>query len=100
MEERSAQPPAILAGDAEREHSTQLLSQAVVEGRLTLEEFSDRVGRAQAVVRARVAHPQPVENFCGRAGFRASIRDNLVFREEIGTLRRFSMWTSSPAGMR
>jgi hypothetical protein len=48
MEEHAAQPPAILAGDAEREHSTQLLSQAVVEGRLTLEEFSDRVERAQA----------------------------------------------------
>src|ERR1700760_2563908 len=48
MEEHSAQPPAILAADAEREHSTQLLSQAVVEGRLTLEEFSDRVERAQA----------------------------------------------------
>ncbi|MFL5859852.1 MAG: DUF1707 domain-containing protein [Solirubrobacteraceae bacterium] len=40
--------PAILAGDEEREHSTQALSQAVVEGRLTLEEFSDRVGAAQA----------------------------------------------------
>src|ERR1700759_5349916 len=48
MQEPTSQPPAILAGDAEREHSTQLLSQAVVEGRLTLEEFSDRVGRAQA----------------------------------------------------
>jgi len=48
MEEPTAQPPAILAGDAEREHSTQLLNAAVVEGRLTLEEFSDRVERAQA----------------------------------------------------
>jgi hypothetical protein len=48
MEERNPQPPAILAGDAEREHSTELLSRAVVEGRLTLEEFSDRVERAQA----------------------------------------------------
>lgn len=48
MEEPSPQPPAILAGDAEREHSTQLLNTAVVEGRLTLEEFSDRVERAQA----------------------------------------------------
>ncbi len=48
MEEPTAQPPAILAGDAEREQSTQLLSTAVVEGRLTLEEFSDRVERAQA----------------------------------------------------
>ena len=50
MEEQNPQPqpPAILAGDAEREQSTQLLSRAVVEGRLTLEEFSDRVERAQA----------------------------------------------------
>jgi uncharacterized protein DUF1707/cell wall-active antibiotic response 4TMS protein YvqF len=48
MEERNPHTPAILAGDAEREHSTQLLSRAVVEGRLTLEEFSDRVERAQA----------------------------------------------------
>jgi Domain of unknown function (DUF1707)/Cell wall-active antibiotics response 4TMS YvqF len=51
MEEPTSQPasrPAILAGDQEREHSTELLSQAVVEGRLTLEEFSDRVERAQA----------------------------------------------------
>lgn len=48
MEEPTAQPPAILAGDAEREHSTQLLNTAVVEGRLTLEKFSDRVERAQA----------------------------------------------------
>src|ERR1700759_5874289 len=47
MQEPTSQPPAILAGDAERDHSTQLLSQAVVEGRLTLEEFSDRVERAQ-----------------------------------------------------
>jgi uncharacterized protein DUF1707/cell wall-active antibiotic response 4TMS protein YvqF len=48
MEERNPQPPAILAADAEREQSTQVLSRAVVEGRLTLEEFSDRVERAQA----------------------------------------------------
>jgi hypothetical protein len=46
------QPPAILAGDAEREQSTQMLSLAVVEGQLTLEEFSDRVERAQ-VARTR-----------------------------------------------
>ena len=48
MEERNPQPPAILAGDAEREQSTQLLTRAVVEGRLTLEEFSERVEHAQA----------------------------------------------------
>jgi Domain of unknown function (DUF1707)/Cell wall-active antibiotics response 4TMS YvqF len=37
----------ILASDAEREHSIVLLRDAVTTGRLTLEEFSDRVGRAQ-----------------------------------------------------
>ncbi|HEY2260006.1 MAG TPA: DUF1707 domain-containing protein [Solirubrobacteraceae bacterium] len=39
--------PALLASDAERERTTTLLRDAVVEGRLTLEEFTDRVGRAQ-----------------------------------------------------
>lgn len=42
------QPPAILAGDRDRDHSIELLSTAVAEGRLNLEEFSDRVGLAQA----------------------------------------------------
>jgi hypothetical protein len=41
-------PPAILASDAEREHSVAVLRDAVVEGRLTLEEFGERVGRVQA----------------------------------------------------
>jgi DUF1707 SHOCT-like domain len=40
--------PGILASDAEREHSVSILRDAVVAGRLTLEEFSDRVGRAQS----------------------------------------------------
>lgn len=40
--------PALLAGDDDRERSIALLTQAVVEGRLTLEEFSDRVGVAQS----------------------------------------------------
>ncbi len=39
--------PAIRASDAEREHVIDVLRQAVVEGRLTLEEFSDRVDSAQ-----------------------------------------------------
>jgi hypothetical protein len=39
--------PAIRASDEERERSIVLLRDAVVAGRLTLEEFSDRVGRAQ-----------------------------------------------------
>ncbi len=37
----------VLASDAEREQSTVLLRDAVTSGRLTLEEFSERVGRAQ-----------------------------------------------------
>jgi Domain of unknown function (DUF1707)/Cell wall-active antibiotics response 4TMS YvqF len=37
----------VRASDAEREHSIVLLREAVTSGRLTLEEFSDRVGRAQ-----------------------------------------------------
>jgi uncharacterized protein DUF1707/cell wall-active antibiotic response 4TMS protein YvqF len=41
------QHPAILASDAEREGTVELLRQAVADGRLTLEEFSDRVGLAQ-----------------------------------------------------
>ena len=38
----------VLASDAEREQSIVLLRDAVTSGRLTLEEFSDRVERAQA----------------------------------------------------
>jgi hypothetical protein len=41
------QHPAILASDAEREVTVETLRQAVVDGRLNLEEFSDRVGLAQ-----------------------------------------------------
>jgi Domain of unknown function (DUF1707) len=39
--------PALLASDDERERAGAQLRDAVVAGRLTLEEFSDRVGRAQ-----------------------------------------------------
>jgi hypothetical protein len=41
-------PTPILASDAERERSIALLRDAVSEGRLTLEEFSERVGLAHA----------------------------------------------------
>jgi Domain of unknown function (DUF1707) len=40
--------PALLAGDEDRERSVELLTQAVVAGRLTLEEFSERVGVAHS----------------------------------------------------
>jgi Domain of unknown function (DUF1707)/Cell wall-active antibiotics response 4TMS YvqF len=40
--------PAVLASDAEREHSCSVLREASVEGRLTLDEFSLRVDRALA----------------------------------------------------
>ena len=43
-----AAPVPILASDAEREHSIVLLREAVGEGRLTLEEFSQRVDLVQA----------------------------------------------------
>jgi hypothetical protein len=46
-------PAPILASDAERERRVALLRDAVGEGRLTLEEFSERVGLAQA---ARTDH--------------------------------------------
>jgi hypothetical protein len=39
--------PPIRSSDAEREHCIDVLRDAVVHGRLTLEEFSDRVGAAQ-----------------------------------------------------
>src|SRR5579859_7060198 len=39
-------PPAMLASDAERQQAIVILRQAVVEGRLTLDEYSDRVGIA------------------------------------------------------
>ena len=39
--------PGLRLSDQEREHGVALLRDAVVVGRLTLEEFGDRVGRAQ-----------------------------------------------------
>jgi Domain of unknown function (DUF1707)/Cell wall-active antibiotics response 4TMS YvqF len=41
-------PPALLASDTERDQSVELLRSAVVDGRLTLEEFTARVELAQA----------------------------------------------------
>jgi hypothetical protein len=53
----------ILASDAERERSIALLREAVGEGRLTLEEFTERVGLAQAARTdqelARLRHDLP-----------------------------------------
>lgn len=50
LQSMSDQPqhPAILAGDSDRDRSIETLSGAVAEGRLTLEEFSERVGLAHA----------------------------------------------------
>ncbi len=39
--------PDLRASDADRDRSVDVLRDAVVEGRLTLEEFSERVGHAQ-----------------------------------------------------
>ena len=46
--EGDLEPTPMLASDAEREGSVLKLRDAVGEGRLTLEEFSDRVGLVQA----------------------------------------------------
>jgi hypothetical protein len=43
---RRKRVPAVLASDAEREHAVNALREAAAEGRLTLEEFSTRVGTA------------------------------------------------------
>ena len=45
--EEGSQPP-ILASDAERERACSVLREASVDGRLTLDEFSQRIGRALA----------------------------------------------------
>lgn len=42
----SGNRPVLRVGDADREHAVATLRHAVVEGRLTLEEFGDRVGAA------------------------------------------------------
>lgn len=47
-DDQESRPTPILASDAERERSIAVLRDAVSEGRLTLEEFSDRVGLAHA----------------------------------------------------
>lgn len=47
-DEVESRPTPILVSDAERERSIALLRVAVGEGRLTLEEFSERVGLAYA----------------------------------------------------
>ncbi len=52
-DDREFRPTPILASDAERERSITVLRDAVGEGRLTLEEFSERVGLAQS---ARTDH--------------------------------------------
>ncbi len=62
-DDRETRPTPILASDSERERSIALLREAVGEGRLTLEEFTERVGLAQAARTdhelARLAHDLP-----------------------------------------
>ena len=62
-DDRASRRTPFLASDAERERSIALLRDAVGEGRLTLEEFSERAGLAQAARTdqelARLAHDLP-----------------------------------------
>ena len=81
------QPPPILASDAERERTSEALRQASVEGRLTLDEFSERVEQAlaartrdelQAVTRdlpviAPTRPAQPVRGMAARPPVRSSV---------------------------
>jgi len=81
------QPPPILASDAERERTSEVLRQASVEGRLTLDEFSERVEQAlaartrddlQAVTRdlpviAPTRSAQPVRAMVARPPVRSSV---------------------------
>lgn len=86
MSDDQSQPP-ILASDAERERTSEVLRQASIEGRLTLDEFSVRVEQAlaartrdelQAVTRdlpaiAPTRPAQPVAGMAPRQAVRASV---------------------------
>ena len=48
MSEEASSSPSILCSDAERSHAVDVLRVAVVDGRITLEEFSERIDSAQA----------------------------------------------------
>lgn len=79
--------PPILASDAERERTSEVLRQASVEGRLTLDEFSQRVEQAltartreelQTVTRdlpatASTGPAQPARGMAARQPVRASV---------------------------
>jgi uncharacterized protein DUF1707/cell wall-active antibiotic response 4TMS protein YvqF len=80
------QAPPILASDAERERGVELLREAVAEGRLTLEEFSDRVGAAQVArtgrdlaILTRDLPSPPASGAPGRAELPARARHRAAF---------------------
>ena len=94
-------PVPILASDAEREHSIALLREAVGEGRLTLEEFSDRVGLAQAARTdqelAHLARDLPADP--GTAGVAVPSDEHRAFcshlvRSGLWSLPAHSSWRS------
>jgi Domain of unknown function (DUF1707) len=53
MDDKASSPPAILCSDAERARAVETLRSAMVDGRITVEEFSRRVESAHA---ARTDH--------------------------------------------
>jgi hypothetical protein len=102
-----ALPPALLASDRQREQAIATLRDAVVEGRLTLDEYSDRVGIAvgarttddlaaltrdlpQSIAPAPAAAIAPAENkaifshLLRRGPFRLSAQSS--FRSFFGTI--------------
>lgn len=80
----------ILASDAEREGTVDMLREAVVEGRLTLEEFSDRVELAHA---ARTGHDLATLGLDLPATRRGGlVQDTVRHRALCSRLSRSGLW--------
>jgi hypothetical protein len=92
MEDKPSLP--ILASDAEREQASEVLREASVEGRLTLDEFSQRVEQALAARTrdelAAVTRDLPVVALgSGVATGRAPVRTSVAV---MGTVERRGFW--------
>jgi hypothetical protein len=81
----------ILASDAERAQSIVLLRDAVTSGRLTLEEFSERVGSRRHAVRALARAGRRAHAF--QAGRRAQPVTANAFEVPIARPCPSSAWT-------
>jgi len=90
--------PPQRVGDADREQAVELLRQASVEGRLTLEELADRAELAHAarthdelaVVTADLAPPAPLAPAEDRRVIASALRRNGRF--SLAPRSRFELW--------